>query len=146
MRISLLNRQRKLACKLQWLRRFAASAATHCLQAPAQAGTVLNELPEVTIALVSDAAIARLHLEFMGLPEATDVITFQHGEIAISVETAAGNAVRFRRSMEEEIALYIVHGLLHLHGYLDKKAADSARMQKTQSAILRRCISEIGPP
>jgi len=145
-KIQVLNRQRKLACNIAWLRRLAPVALGHCLAAPKRRGAVLAQLPEVVITLVSDAKIARVHLDFMGIPGATDVITFHHGEIIISVETAAANAARFRRPLDEEIALYIVHGLLHLQGYLDKRDADAAQMRRTQAAILRKCLTNFDPP
>jgi len=142
-KILLASRQRKLACDMRWLRRLAPLALRHCLAARPLKAAVLSQLPEVAVTLVSDTAIARMHLDFMGLPGPTDVITFHHGEIVISVETAAVNAARYRRSLDEEVALYLIHGLLHLHGYLDKKPADAALMQKTQATILRRCLAEL---
>ncbi len=54
--------------------------------------------------------MAALHLQFMNIAGPTDVLTFQHGEIVISVETAQENAVRFGHEVEAEIRLYLVHG------------------------------------
>jgi len=139
------NRQRKIACDMRWLRNMAALALTHCLSQKPRLGAVLSELPEVSISLVSDAVIARVHVDFMDIPGATDVITFQHGEIIISAETAAANAAIYGRDVNEEIALYVVHGMLHLHGYLDKAPKDFERMKSTQEAVLKRCLAEAAP-
>ena len=140
MEISLHNRQRKVRFALPWLRRFAPVALAECLRHPAHARTPLPGLPEVEVTFVSDAAIARVHREFMEIPGATDVITFAHGEIVISTETARENAALYGRTLEQELALYVVHGLLHLNGYEDKEPRDAARMHQLQERILADCL------
>jgi len=142
-KISLANRQRKIRCDMAWLRKLAPIAVPRVLAVPPCKGAVLAALPEVGVTIVSDARIAQIHDDFMAIPAPTDVITFHHGEIVISAETAAINAARYRRPLDEEIALYLVHGLLHLHGYLDKSPADLALMQKTQTAVLRACLRQL---
>lgn len=91
---------------------------------------------------VSDATIARVHRDFMSIPGATDVITFAHGEIVISAETAKSNAALYERPLDEELARYIVHGLLHLNGYEDKEPADFAQMHRLQERILKQCLEK----
>ncbi len=98
-------------------------------------------LEEIETTFVSDATIAKVHRDFMGIPGATDVITFDHGEIVISTETAAENAKIYGRSFQEELALYIVHGLLHLNGFKDKQPADAERMHAMQERILALCLA-----
>ena len=51
------------------------------------------------------------------------MITFEHGEIVISAQTAAENAAKYGKRLDHEVALYIIHGLLHLNGYEDKREA-----------------------
>jgi len=127
MKISLYNRQRKVRLALPWLQRMAEEA---------RVAIPLPRLPEVEVTFVSDATIARVHRDFMNIPGATDVITFEHGEIVISAETARANAARFGRPLKEELARYIVHGLLHLDGYGDK----DPRMHRLQEKILARIL------
>ncbi len=93
-------------------------------------------LDEVEISLIDDEAIADVHLRFMDIPGATDVITFDHGEIHISVETAQSQATEFQNDFERELALYIVHGLLHLAGHEDASDEGAARMDELQVTIL----------
>ena len=143
MEISLHNRQRKVRAAIPWLRRFAPVALEECLLHPAHGGAPLPRLCEVEVTLVCDATIARVHRDFMDIPGATDVITFEHGEIVISAETAQANAAQYGRALEEELALYIVHGLLHLNGHLDKAPADAARMHRLQEQILADCLEKI---
>lgn len=143
MEITLYNRQRKVRFALPWMRRLAVEALTASLPHRARPDAPLAHLPEVEVTFVSDAAIARVHRDFMGIPGATDVITFDHGEVIISTETARTNAALYGRPLDEELARYIVHGLLHLNGYEDKEPADFARMQQQQEQILAHCLHKV---
>jgi len=96
----------------------------------------LAKLDEVEVSLLDDDAIADIHLRFMDIAGATDVITFDHGEIHVSVETARVQAAEFGSDFEKELMLYIVHGLLHLAGYDDGTDEESARMDDLQQTIL----------
>lgn len=134
--ISVQNAQRKLRVDLKALRQFASRALGRCTRvAPPRAGE-LKKLGAVRIVLVSDARMAALHKTFMNIASPTDVLTFQHGEIFISVETAAQNAARFRTTMDREIRLYLVHGLLHLAGFDDTSAAQAREMSSLQRRIV----------
>lgn len=97
---------------------------------------VLSTLSEVEVTLVDDATIAQVHLDFMDIPGATDVITFQHGEIIISRDTAVAQAAEFGEPFERELLRYMVHGMLHLHGYLDYEPKDRDAMFAVQERLL----------
>ena len=146
MKIHVQNRQRAVPVNLAWLRRFAEVALEKCAPHSADRGFALMHLPEIEVALVSDRVIARVHREFMGLPGATDVITFAHGEIVISAQTAQLYAHEYRHPLAHELALYTVHGLLHLNGYEDATARAAARMHRTQDRVLRACLALVPPP
>ena len=135
--IRVLNRQRRLAVKLSALQTFAESALSACLKLRPRKSGVLKELPEINVLLVSDKRIAEIHREFMNEPGPTDVITFQHGEIVISAETAKRQARQYRTTVEHELRLYLVHGLLHLQGRDDKTANGAAEMKRVQERLLR---------
>ncbi|MFT5408736.1 MAG: putative rRNA maturation factor [Verrucomicrobiales bacterium] len=104
----------------------------------AKAGAPLAGLEEIEVTLVSDGIIAAVHVDFMAIDGATDVITFDHGEIVISTETAAVQAVENGNSIERETALYVVHGLLHLAGYADKTDTEFTQMAEIQAEILAK--------
>lgn len=135
MPIIVLNRQRGVRVDLVALQDFASRALSECLKLgrPSQP---LSNLPEVSVVLVSDRRIAEIHRRFMNAPEATDVITFQHGEVFISTETAKHQALEFRTSFEHELRLYLVHGLLHLAGFDDKTPVGAAEMKRLQERIV----------
>jgi probable rRNA maturation factor len=91
-----------------------------------------------SILIVSDRKIASLHRQFMNESGPTDVITFQHGEIFVSAETARRNARRFGNALARELRLYVVHGLLHLHGFDDRVEVSARKMRSVQRKILAR--------
>jgi len=95
-------------------------------------------LDEMSVALVSDRRIAELHRRFLNELGPTDVITFQHGEIFVSTETARRQARTFRTSLEHELRLYIVHGLLHMRGYDDKTPVGAAEMKRLQESVVKK--------
>ena len=133
--IHLQNAQRSVRIDVASLRAFAEHALPLCLKR-ARKGVIA--LTQFDVILVSDRRSAALHRRFMRIAGPTDVITFQHGEIFISVETARRNARRFQTSTENEIRLYLIHGLLHLLGFDDKKPAQARAMERAQARILRQ--------
>jgi probable rRNA maturation factor len=139
--ITLTNRQRSIKFDADWLRAFSEIALRECLLHPAYPGTVLPALENVDVIIVSDRVIADVHRRFMNIPGATDVITFDHGEILISATTALANTVKFNATLKHEIGLYIIHGLLHLNGYTDKIPLEAQKMAKLQNEILQACIA-----
>ena len=144
--IHLHNRQRTIKVRLAWLRRFAEIALPECALQSADGRFALRQLPEIEVAIVSDRVIARVHEQFMNIPGPTDVITFEHGEIVMSAETAVTQARQYGQSVDAELALYTVHGLLHLNGYEDAAANDAKRMRKTQERIMKACFERISRP
>lgn len=140
MEITVVNRQRRVRFDLRWLRLLAALALDKCRERSADGSFALGTLPEVLVVVVSDAAIARLHWQFMHIAGPTDVITFQHGEIVISAETAQVKARELGCAVEKELALYTVHGLLHLNGFEDRTPRGAARMRSVQTHVLKTCL------
>jgi probable rRNA maturation factor len=137
--ISVRNLQRKISLNAASLEKFAAKAVRCCLETHKAKETELTTLPNVFVWLISDRRMSRLHREFLGQAGSTDVLTFQHGEIFISVETAKRHARAFGNSLVRELQLYIVHGLLHLHGFDDRTQPGVCRMGKMQAKILAGC-------
>lgn len=134
--ITVHNRQRAVRVSVAALQRFAQLALRECLKIPRIKLSGLTSLTGLSVILVSNRRMAELHRRFLHLPGPTDVITFQHGEIFISTETARAHARRFGNSLEGELRLYIAHGLLHLHGFDDKKHADAAEMERAQKKLV----------
>jgi probable rRNA maturation factor len=138
------NRQRRVPVRLPWLRQVAKAALAECLHHSDDGLFALKRAPAVEVAVVSDEVIGQVHEDFMGIPGATDVITFDHGEIVISAETAANYAKQHGHSVDDELALYIVHGLLHLNGFDDTTPAAKKRMFRVQERIWNKARIAIG--
>ena len=134
--ITVRNLQRKVPVDVVDLEMFARKAAELCLRLPRRKKSDLAQLREISVLIVSNRKIASLHRQFMNESGPTDVITFQHGEIFVGAESARRNARRFGNAFERELRLYVVHGLLHLHGFDDRNAASARRMQVVQRKIL----------
>jgi probable rRNA maturation factor len=99
---------------------------------------------ELSVAFLTEPALARLHGRFLGDPSATDVITFAGdgpggtaGEICVSVDAAARHAGLARPRLSAEITLYVVHGWLHLAGYGDKAPAARRSMRRAEARAMR---------
>lgn len=98
---------------------------------------------ELSVAILTDAALARLHGLFLGDPRPTDVITFggdpagpAAGEICVSADAALRQA-RGRAGLSGELTLYIVHGWLHLAGYDDTTPGARRAMRRAEARAMR---------
>lgn len=132
------NRQRTVRLNLPKIRRIVDVGLLLCVSKPRRKGM---ELPaEVEITLLGEAAIAKVHGEFLDDPTPTDVITFEHGEILIGVPIAAANARKFRHPSDHEVALCAIHGLLHLLGYDDLTEKEKVIMHARQEEILKAAL------
>lgn len=139
--ITVYNHQEVMAMSDELLELFeqaSQDALPYVLEAKAQQNSALEQLEEIEISLVDDQTIAEVHLRFMDIPGATDVITFDHGEIHISVETAFAQSKEFANGFEREIMLYMIHGLLHLAGHEDASEEGLEMMNRRQLEILNK--------
>jgi probable rRNA maturation factor len=131
--LELVNRQRKKRLDLVKFRAFALAA----MEKVSEMVTAVTLPEEIIVVFVSDARMEGIHREFMAVDGPTDVITFQHGEIVISVETAERQAKGFSTSFSRELRLYFVHGLLHLAGLDDLTEVGCQEMAAAQEQIVR---------
>ena len=105
-------------------------------------------LCELSIALVTDTEISKLHKRFMNDAWPTDVLTFPldenargrtiAGEIVINVSQALRESRRRGIAIQNELLLYALHGLLHLMGMDDRTDADFDRMHRLEDRILSK--------
>jgi probable rRNA maturation factor len=98
------------------------------------------ESRKVVVALVDDRTIAELHERYLDVEGPTDVLSFPHGEIVVSGDTARREAKARGIPPLHELVLYVVHGALHLAGYDDKTPKSRKRMRSAE----RRILSELG--
>ena len=122
--ITVRNLQRTVDVDLAALQEFARRAIDVACRFRKRK-SMLPSLASIDVLLISDRRIAESASAFPEHRGPTDVITFQHGEIFVSAETARGHARRFGTSTSSvRCVCTSLHGLLHLHGFDDKTAAD----------------------
>lgn len=142
-KLRIYNRQKAHVIPLSWLRRIGKAALPGCLAAIKSSDAPITSLPEIEITIVDDVDIARVHGDFLDDPTPTDVITFHHGEILISADTAERQGREHNQSIDHEVALYLVHGLMHLAGWDDHDEVEAREMAKRQESILRDALKVI---
>jgi probable rRNA maturation factor len=133
------SRQKIRAVETPLLRRFARALLEEKL------GLVRYELG---LHLVASPEMALLNETFLRHSGPTDVITFDHlespdapllhGEIFICLDEAVRQARAFRTTWQNELARYIIHGVLHLRGYDDLTAVKCRVMKREENRLLRQ--------
>lgn len=88
--------------------------------------------------LTRDAELQRLNSQFRGKDEPTDVLSFPSaapdgsiGDLAISIDRARAQSAEFGHTLEQEIAILMLHGVLHLLGY--DHETDRGQMRRLES-------------
>lgn len=104
---------------------------------------------EIVLRLTDNEEITALNERFRGLPEPTDVLSFNHdfinpetnqlnlGDIIISLERAMKQAQEHNHSLNDECLLLSIHGTLHLLGYDHYLPEEEQEMWSMQEKILR---------
>jgi probable rRNA maturation factor len=101
---------------------------------------------EISLAFVDNSTIHRLNRQFLQHDEPTDVLSFPlgegkgsklSGELVIGAEVALAQATERGHDVQAELALYVIHGLLHLCGYDDHDEAGAAAMRERERHYLR---------
>jgi probable rRNA maturation factor len=144
--------------KLKWLNRLEIHIQNDQQTAPIDEQSVLHWVKsfltlkkvtcnEIAIYFVDKETICQLHEEHFDDPTPTDCISFpidgedcpadRHlGEVFVCPEVALEYVQENGGDLEKEIALYTIHGLLHLIGYDDIEEADRLEMRSQESHIL----------
>lgn len=140
-RITIAHRCRSSPYDPARLESLAASALPGCLSIAKKNNAELASLPAVEISILGARAMAKVHRDFLGIPGPTDVITFPYGEILVCAPIAESRAKEFGHDTTTELALYIIHGLLHLSGHDDTAPEPARQMAATQKKILQKVLA-----
>jgi probable rRNA maturation factor len=110
---------------------------------------------EISLAFVDNPTIHRLNKRYLHHDEPTDVLSFPlseanaaklSGEVVLGVEVAQAQARERGHDVQAELALYVIHGLLHLCGHDDKSKEAAARMRERERHYLRQLgLPDIAP-
>src|SRR5690606_5672914 len=95
-----------------------------------------KRIGELNFILCSDSYLLEINKQYLHHDTFTDIVTFDSseedsviaGDIFISVERIKENALKFKVPEQDELHRVIIHGVLHLCGYLDKKKEDKELM------------------
>lgn len=105
---------------------------------------------DVTIVLTDESRIREMNRAYAGNDAPTDVLSFADGEtdpdsgrvyfgdVVICVPVAELQAARSKHSLDDELALLTVHGILHLLGYDHARPAEQEKMWTAQDDILAK--------
>lgn len=129
----------------EWLRRVvAATLALEGVNSPVELGLVITD----------DETIRQLNKKYRGRDEATDVLSFalledsdppfinppdgvlHLGEVILSYPQAEIQAEEHHHSLKQELALLVVHGVLHLLGYEDENTKGELKMRAEEKSVL----------
>jgi len=136
------SRQRAIQFSQQDVQSLVAAALPQSLLRPRHATSSLPSIIEISF--LNDRAISKVHADFCNDPSPTDVITFRHshelGEILLGVPTVARHAKQFHYPLDHEIALCVIHGLLHLLDYDDIDEQERLLMHREQDRLLQYAV------
>jgi probable rRNA maturation factor len=139
-RIEVLNIQKQKSLRLGGLRKIVVKVLA----------SLKRPRAEVSFVFCDDRFISRLNIKHFSRRGPTDVIAFPLsgskkgvylGEVVVSVEQAARRAAEYGNTWQRELALYVIHGILHLLGYDDTTLSGRRRMEKKQEFILSKIMT-----
>ena len=103
---------------------------------------------KINFIFCNDEFLLALNKKFLKHKTLTDIITFQYpseklsGEIFISIPRVKENAKKLNVSFKNELHRVMIHGVLHLCGYKDKKTSDKKGMRKREDHYLKSARSK----
>ncbi len=142
--LAIANRQSTVSLNTRLLRGITKALLTELLK--------LEDF-DLSLIIVRASEMAQINQTFLQHDGSTDVITFDytetatrntqhatrvlHGEIFICIDDAKAQAKEFRTSWQSELTRYVVHGVLHLRGYDDIRAADRGKMKREENRLVK---------
>ena len=117
-------------------------------------------LYEVGLVFTDSPTVQRLNRDYRGVDEPTDVLAFymlpqkgidasfalppdgvsRLGEVIISYPQAVAQAKEQEHSPENELALLVIHGILHLLGHDHEEPEEESMMRERERELLDRCL------
>ena len=102
---------------------------------------------DLNFMICSDDYMLSANVKFLGQDYFTDILTFDNsndleigGDILISIDTVRSNALKFNTSFLDELHRVIIHGVLHLIGFMDKTKKQQIIMRQEEDKALNMRI------
>ena len=102
----------------------------------------------ICIVFCNDKQLLKINQEYLQHDFFTDIITFDYseentisGDLTISLERVKENAIRFKTTYFVELLRVIIHGVLHLCGYKDKRSLEKILMRFKENLYLNNFVS-----
>jgi len=115
---------------------------------------------EVSMVFTDSETVQQLNRDYRGVDEPTDVLAFcmlsqkeadssfalppdgvtRLGEVIVSYPQAIEQAREQGHSTERELALLVIHGILHLLGYDHEEPEEESKMRERERDLLKRCL------
>jgi probable rRNA maturation factor len=138
LKVYIVNRQKDLPLPIQQIKHMAKEVVA----------LEKKNFDETTLHFVDIKTISKLHNLYFQDPSATDCISFPMdqaeqpgykilGEVFVCPKVALEYTDKHGGSPYNEIALYIVHGLLHLMGYDDCSTSDKRKMRRAEKKHMK---------
>ena len=138
-----VNRQRRHTVRTNDIRTVLTAAAA-----------AMEVTGELSVVFAGDALLHQLNRDFRFKDKPTDVLSFEGqggdmglGDVAISVETAKVNAVRFGRTLDQELEILALHGFLHALGHdheTDKGEMEALEKKLRSRFLTKRALKSTG--
>jgi probable rRNA maturation factor len=126
------------------------AAALHELAVRVMAGEGVDDGTSLAILVTDDDEVRAMNLQFLGIDEPTDVLSFPDeaddfvqgmadepllGDIAIALPTAQRQALAIGHSLDAELAHLLTHGILHLCGYDHVNSAEEEAVMRAREEL-----------
>ncbi len=110
------------------------------------------EIESLLINFVSSEYLLKINKKFLRHDHLTDIITFNYSknklsfdsELYISLQDAARNAKKYNVTLEQELIRLVIHGVLHLLGYDDKRHKEQVVMKRMENRLVNKYMCLIG--
>ena len=99
---------------------------------------------EISYVFCDDDYLLKINNQYLNHDTLTDIISFDYsvgnqinGDIFISIERVAENAIEFKTDFEEEMKRVMIHGILHYCGFRDKTDNDQTMMRQKEEEKMK---------
>jgi len=105
-----------------------------------------KQIKSISFIFCSDKYLQKINYKYLKHNDLTDVITFEYnetndleGDVFISIERVKENSKTYNVKFKAELARVMIHGVLHLMGYNDKKENEKSLMRGLENEFLKNC-------